>query len=213
MSDQQHYIERIRILLQDTGLDRWESETLTLALRHALLQYSRALPDQAITTVNVTASSRELSIAAITPRLQVIKVWLPYTAASPEHPPNWRNFEEWPGDLLYFPDDSQPSSGNVARIFYSRPRTLSGLDGAQTTTIKTPHEDIIITGAAGFAALARAEQLAETVTAEDNTYSHLHGWGFTRQNEFRAELNRLKNTPAGGFVPAGQIRRKRVPRS
>src|SRR3990172_8266242 len=106
--DIQQYRAALRIELSDLHVGTWEDDTLDQAVRQALEDFTDVDPDLAIQTVTFTAAVREISLPAATfPRLiDVLQVWLPYTAADPEHPPAWRaNFQLWPGPILYIADD------------------------------------------------------------------------------------------------------------
>jgi len=70
------------------------------------------------------------------------------------------------------------------------PVTLSGLDEELTTTLPGVHDTLLVLGAAGYAATARAVDRAESFTlgseAED-----LQKWGEARLKEFRGMLGFL----------------------
>jgi len=183
---------RIRRGLADTGADIWATDDVDEAIRQAIDEYSRTRPLHSITTLTVSAGTRELDVSAISNLLGVDRVWYPYTAVSPEHPPPWRNSEYWrDAGLLYFPDEGELSAGDVVRIFYSTLQTLSGLDGATATTIPVEDELLLIKGAAGFAATGRSVDLMEQVTHDRLMPQQVRAWGLSKLQEFRAGLNTL----------------------
>src|SRR5512136_698891 len=96
--------DRVEQILADSGNAIWATGDVDEGIRQALAEYSKIRPLQAATTVNVTTATHELSISSVTGLLGVLRVWCPYTSASPEDPPNWVAFEHWTDlDILYFP--------------------------------------------------------------------------------------------------------------
>ena len=210
----QTYRDRLRLELSDLDVETWEDDQLDQALRQALQEYSHAIPDEAITTLTFTTAVREISVSTLARLLDIQRVWLPYTAADPEHPPNWRtDFELWPGSILYIADDPKPAVNDVARIWFTRTHTLNGLDTASADTILTEHTEILVAGGAAYAAYARARALAETFGANDQAYRQVNSYAFQHLNQFRALLNRIREKPAGGLVALAPARRRRVPRA
>src|SRR3990172_8110073 len=202
--DAGEYRERLRLELADLGVATWEDDTLDQALRQALEDYNDVNPDQAIATHTFASASREAALSASTfaRLIRVLRVWLPYTASDPEHPPKWRaGFELWPGNILYIADDPEPAASDGARVWFARAQTAEGLDAAASTTLP-----------GAYPASARASALRETVSAEDDSYKQTAGFAFRRLNEFRAGLNRIRARAAGGYVALPVQRRGRVPR-
>jgi hypothetical protein len=151
---------------------------LAEAIRQALHEYSKVNPLQEVGTVTVSSSGREVSISALTGLLGVSRVWLPYTSGSPEHPPNWRNFEFWKDELvLYFPDGDEPAADEVARVFYTKMQTLQDLDSAASTSFPADDDTILVIGSAGYAATSRSIDLTEKVTLDRLTSQQVRAWG------------------------------------
>lgn len=114
-------------------------------------------------------TSRELDISSLTTLLDVTSVWLPVTQLDPEAPPNYRDFDHWRDrGILYF-HDYEPATGDIARVFYSSLQTIEGLDGATATTLPARHDSLIVKGAAGYTAWARALDVTEKVVIDSNT--------------------------------------------
>ncbi len=179
--------DRVERILADVSNAIWSTDDLDEALRQALAEYSKIRPLQAVTTVNVTTATHELSISTITGLIGVSRVWCPYTAASPEDPPEWCAFEHWRDlAILYFPD--QLDASTVARIFYDKVHTLDDLDSASATTFPDEDESLIATGAAGYAALSRALDVGEQVTLDVEVPTRLKAWAGQKLQEFRAGL-------------------------
>ncbi len=175
--------------LQDSGATRWSTDDIDDAIRSALALYSDRNPNHAITTVTLSANGREIDISSITDLVRVEKVWWDYDSSSPGYPPNYRQFEVWPGAVLYIDDRDEPQSGDVVRIWYTKNHTINGLDSATATTIYKGDEEYIAQGAAYFAARARAAELAETLTVDDDVVKRLLDWAQEEGKAFRYWIN------------------------
>jgi hypothetical protein len=197
--------------LGDVAEEIFTVDVLDEAVRQALAEYNKVNPRQVIGTVTLASSGRELSISSLSGLVAISRVWLPYTAASPEHPPNWRHFEHWYEEQkLYFPDDAEPQSGDVARVFYLARQSLNGLDGATSTTFPPDDETMILTGCVGYAATGRAVDLIEQVTRDRLTAQQLRAWGLGKLQEFRSGLKTVQRQDAlrsSPFVPAARLDR------
>jgi len=176
---------RVQSRLQDSGASRWSATDVDDAIREAVEQYSQLSPAHAIGTVTLSASGREVDISSLTGLVRVEKVWWDYDSSSPGYPPNWRQFDLFPGSILYIDDPTAPSSGDVVRIWYTTMHTINGLDSATATTV--PAEDIsyLVSGAAQFAAQARAVELAETLNVDKDVVKRLQDWGSEQGKNFR----------------------------
>lgn len=177
--------DRVETRLQDSGNARWAAADVNDAIEQALEQWSRHDPYVTVGTVNLSADGREVDISSLTGLLRVERVWCPYDSSDPTYPPNWVQFAVWPGPLLFIDEPTEPSSGDVARIWYTKMHTISGLNGESTTTM--PAEDVgyFINGAAGFAAQMRAVELAETLNADRDVVKRLNDWAEENLKNFR----------------------------
>src|SRR5690554_6776657 len=107
----------LRNRLADTAT-LFTDEVLAQAVRDALREWSRVAPAEHVGTLTLPADGREIDLASLAQPPRVRRVWLPYTASSPEHPPAWRRFEQLSDAVLYIVGSSQPAAGDVARVFY-----------------------------------------------------------------------------------------------
>lgn len=183
----------------------YDQDDIDEGIRWALQRYSEVSPDQATTTVTLAAAGREVSIAAITDYLEILRVWWDYDASSPGHPPAWRRFELWPGSVLFINDTSEPQAGDIVRIWYTRLHALNGLDGASTTTIPADAETLIVTGAAGYAAQERVQEQPGT-----HVPRRLAEWSEQRLKEFERGLNQVARRRAArhsGIAPGPDLDR------
>ena len=200
---------RYGMRLKQPASERWgyghDQDDLDEAIRWALGRYNEINPEITITTATLAADGREVDISGITDYLDIFRVWWPYTSTAPERPPNWRDFEVWPGDILYIDADSEPQSADVVRIWYSKLRTLSGLDTATSTTLPEQHESLIIAGASGFAAQERVQDEPQRWIPRK-----LREWAVLRLREFERGLKQVARQQASkhsGLAPITMLDR------
>jgi hypothetical protein len=177
--------DRVEARLQDASNERWSTDDLDEAIRTALEQYSKYNPHHKLDTVNISTAGREIDISSITDDLQIEKVWWDYDSGDPSYPPNFRQFEVWPGDVLFIDDRTAPASGDVVRIWYTAMHTIEDLDSATETTIPADDEGTIVTGACHFAAHTRVVELAEEITAHDDVFDELRKFADEMGKNFR----------------------------
>jgi len=195
--------DRVEARLQDATNARWTTGDLDEAIRTALEQYSKYRPQRVIGTVTLSADGREVDISSLTDLLRVEKVWWDYDNSDPSYPPNYRQFEVWPGDILYIDDREEPASGDTVRVWYTKLHTIEDLDSATATTVPADDEGTIVTGACHFAAQIRSAELAEDLTAHDDVVDNLRKYAdeqgtnfrFQAQMELRAYVRRAKAYP------------------
>jgi hypothetical protein len=181
--------DRVETTLQDATNARWATGDVDEAIEQAIEQYSRKLPQHAIGTIALAADGREISLSTLTGLVRVEKVWWDYDASTPGYPPNWRQFEVWPGSILYVDDPTEPSNGDTVRVWYTKLHTLNGLNSETTTTF--PQEDVgyLISGAAGLCAQMRAVELSEELNVDKDVVKRLEDWAEERTKNFRYGMN------------------------
>lgn len=180
--------DRVEQQLVDTGNAIWSTGLIDEGLRQALAEFSLVIPLHQITTLTLSSDTYELDISSVSGLLDVERLWLPYTAADPENPPNWIGFDHWrDNDILYF-GEYEGQSGDVARIFYTAVQTVEDLDSATSTTLTAPQESILVIGGAGFAASSRSLDLEEQVTLGARVAKEIAAWGEMRLQRFRSML-------------------------
>lgn len=190
--------DRVEARLQDSGNTRWSTADTDEAIRTSLEQYTRLNPHEAIGTVTLSANGREIDISSLTGLIRVQKVWWDYDSSSPGFPPNWRQFEMWPDSILYIDDRSEPQDGDKVRIWHTKNHTVKGLDAATATTVAADDIEIIVTGAAHFAARTRAIELSESLNVDRDVVKRLEDWADEEGKNFRFHTR--------GKLPAWQRR-------
>ncbi len=169
---------RVRVDLhdEDTNEERWTDATLDRHIARALRELSLAAPRELVATVSTTAGSRELDIVTLTDRVAVDAVEYP----TDEHPPLFAPFSVW-GDTLTLEVERRPSGVEDVRIRY---RAMHQLD-AMTSTVPERLEDLVATGAGGYAALEWASYATNRINSGgDDVWRHYHTWGQERLAAF-----------------------------
>ena len=192
MSTLADIIDKVEADLRDTANTTWSSTDLTRAVRWALQELSWATPRRAVASFQAQAGQREYSLGAqgIADSLFITEVWHPYTDAEPEYPPRsvaWRLIVD---DTLYLDVDCV-DAGDGVRVFYAQAHTIQDLDGATATTLNAEQEELVCLGAAGYAALQRAQEAIGQVNVTAQAPRLWRDWGQARLYEFRTRLNQL----------------------
>ena len=187
---------RTLLLLQDAGTSKWATGDIDEALTQALDRYSELLPQRKIGTITLSAAGREIDVSSLTGWINIDRIWWDYDSSDPNHPPNWRDFELWPGDIVYINDNSEPDASDVVRVWYTLRHTLNGLRSATATTIPEDAETPLVTGAAGIAALMRAVETTEALTIDGWTGKRLRHLADRFNATFEAALARTASIDA-----------------
>jgi hypothetical protein len=135
---------RVREDLQDTDAEnyRWSNDEIDGAIDRVVMEYSLHAPIEQQNDLATTDGDPELDISALTGILQVESVEFPI-GESPKH---LQHIEYWAGQL-YMADEGD---GSNARVRWLKKHTLT----AESTTIPTHHEEIIVLGATGYLAMS-----------------------------------------------------------
>lgn len=181
--------------------------TLAESIRNALHEYSRAFPLAAETVITLPGAGHEIALDGLTGLLSVTDVWWPYDSTADESwPPERVNGFQVSRDdarpVLVLPDASdQPQADDEMRVFYTTLHTVQNLDAAAVTSLPPDHESIILGGAAGYALLARAADLAESISPNAYAVKNYQAQAQVYFDRFAAKLVELKTrATAGGPV-------------
>lgn len=177
--------------LTDASNATWSADEIDRAIRRALFRYSEVRPYEVNASMSA-AASREYDISGYV-ALRVFRVWWPYDSASPEYPPQWQPFalQDNRDDLLLKSDACPAVGDDPLRIYYGIAHTLNGLDGAGASTYIEAHEETLVLGATGFAAMQRTRYVVDTVNPSVATPDNWRVWGSDRMSMFEAALDRI----------------------
>jgi len=161
---------------------RWSDDELDRHIAHAVKDFSEALPLPAKATLPTSADARVIDISPLTERVMVEAVEYPLE----QFPPSYQKFALW-GHALTILGDEAPDGSNC-NIYYGILHTLN----AEGSTIDSQYEELVATGAEGYAAVEWAGYAINRVSVGGaNTPKEFLAWGNTRLKQFRSELKRL----------------------
>ena len=167
---------------EDDANYRWSNDELDRHIAHAVKELSEAIPYEQKATKATTSGSREIDISTLTDRIMVQAAEYPVD----EFPKRYQRFTLW-GDTVTLLGDEVPDGSN-AYIYYGKLHTLD----ASTSTIPTNLEDLVATGAEGYAAVEWAVYAVNRVNVGGTmTPGEFLAWGNERLQFFREELKRL----------------------
>jgi len=167
---------------EDAANYRWTDDELDRHILHALKEFSEALPYEQKATKATTADSREIDISTITDRIMLQAAEYPVD----KFPKHYQRYSLW-ADILTLLGDEVPD-GSDAYIYYGKLHTLD----ATTSTIPPKHEDLVSTGAGGYAAIEWAAYAINRVNVGGTiTPREFLTWGKERLRQFKEELRRL----------------------
>jgi hypothetical protein len=167
---------------EDSGNYRWTDAELTRHINRAVKEFSERVPVPARATLPTTSGSRDLDISGLSNRIMVEAVEYPIDTS----PPSYQRFSIW-GDTLTIISGSEPNGDN-GYVYYG---TLHTLD-ANGSTIPGKYEDLVATGACGYAALEWAAYAINKVNVGGtNVPKELRLWGSERLGVFQEKLRRL----------------------
>ncbi len=167
---------------EDANNYRWTDNELDRHIAHAVKDFSGHLPYEQKATKATTSGSRTLDLSTITDRVMVQAVEYPVD----KFPRRYQRFALW-GDTLTLLGDEVPDGSN-AYVYYGKLHTL----GTQSSTIPSQYEDLVATGAEGYASVEWAAfAVNRTNVGGTATSREFLDWGNEKLSHFRDELKRL----------------------
>jgi hypothetical protein len=167
---------------EDSSGYRWTDDELARHIARAVKEFSGEIPLPARATLATTADSRDLDISGLADRIMVEAVEFP----AGETPPRYRRFSVW-GDTLTIVDGPEPDGSNCD-IYYGTVHTLD----ENGSSLPARYEDLVATGAAGYAAIEGAAGAINRVNVGGTTTAAEYRlWGGERLGIFRERLKRL----------------------
>jgi len=161
---------------------RWTNDELDRHIAHAVKDFSEAVPYEQKAIKATTSGSREIDISTLADRIVIEAVEYPVD----KFPRKYQRYSLW-ADTLTLLGDEVPDGSN-AHIYYGK---LHSLD-ATSSTIPTKHEDLVATGACGYAAVEWAVYAINRVNIGGlMTPKEFLTWGKEKLRYFKAELKRL----------------------
>ena len=171
-----------RDLKDEVSPYQWSDEELTRHINRAVKELSESVPLPTKATLSTVNGSREVDISNLTDRIMVQAVEYPVD----EFPAKYQRFAIW-GNTLTIISGDEPSGSNC-HVYYGKLHTLD----ANGSTIPEKYEDLVATGACGYAAVSLAAfsinkvNIGGTMTPEE-----YRNWGNERLRIFEDGLKRL----------------------
>jgi hypothetical protein len=173
---------RVREDLQDTDSEnyRWTDDEVDGAIDRAVMEYSLYAATEQQDDIATTDGDPELDISSLTGLLKVESVEFPI-GQSPKY---YQRTEYWAGHL-YMDDEGD---GNDARVRWLKKHTLT----AESTTIPTEHEEIIVLGATGYLAMSASAYTVDraSIAGRHATISY-KAWGIERLKRYDQKLQQI----------------------
>ncbi len=167
---------------EDSENYRWTNDELDRHITHAVKDLSEAIPLEQKAIKATTSGSREIDVSNITDRVTVEAVEYPVD----NFPRRYQRFSLW-ADTLTLLSEEVPD-GSDACVYYGKLHTLD----VSTSTIPAVHEDLVATGACGYAAVEWSVYAVNRVNVGGMPVPEdFIKWGREKLNTFRKELRRL----------------------
>ncbi|GAJ15464.1 unnamed protein product [marine sediment metagenome] len=161
---------------------RWTNDELDRHIAHAVKDFSEAVPYEQKAIKATTSGSREIDISTLADRIVIEAVEYPVN----KFPRKYQRYSLW-ADTLTLLGDEVPDGSN-AHIYYGKLHTID----AEGSSIPTKHEDLVATGACGYAAVEWAVYAINRVNIGGlMTPKEFLTWGKEKLRYFKAELKRL----------------------
>jgi len=161
---------------------RWTDEELNRHIAHAVKDFSEAIPYEQKAVIATTSGSREIDISALTDRIVIEAVEYPVA----QFPRKYQRYSLW-ADTLTLLGDEIPDGSN-AHTYYGKLHIID----AEGSSIPTKHEDLVATGACGYAAVEWAAYAINRVSVGGlMTPKEFLTWGKEKLGYFKTELKRL----------------------
>ena len=171
-----------RDLKDETTPYQWSDDELSRHINHALGELSERVPLPAKATLPTVSSSREIDISSLSNRVMVQAVEYPVG----ESPARYQRFSIW-GDALTIISGPEPN-GSDCYVYYG---TLHTID-TNGSTVPDKYEDLVATGACGYAAISWAAFSINKVNIGGKmTADEYRAWGNERLVIFRERLKQL----------------------
>ncbi len=168
---------------EDAASYRWTDAVLDRHIARALSKVSRVAPQEKTAAMQAAGGSRDVSLTDLTDRVVIEAVEYPVGA----YPPSRVRFSQW-GDTLKLDIHAPLETGERVTVYYGALHRLT--DSA--STLPEALEEVVITGAAAYAALEWAAYAVNrlNVGGQDVWRQYLT-WAEERMADFELQLARI----------------------
>ena len=176
---------RVREDLQDTDSQnyRWTDDEVDGAIQRVVTQYSLHAPIEQQDDIATTEGDTELDISSLSGILKIESLEFPIGRT----PKYMQHIEYWAGHL-YMEDEGD---GEDARVRWLKKHTLT----AESTTIPTEHEEIIVLGATGYLAMSASAYTVDRASiAGRHVTINYKAWGKERLDRYDNKLKAISRS-------------------
>ena len=176
---------RVREDLQDTDSQnyRWTDDEVDGAIQRVVTQYSLHAPIEQQDDIATTEGDTELDISSLSGILKIESLEFPIGRT----PKYMQHIEYWAGHL-YMEDEGD---GEDARVRWLKKHTLT----AESTTIPTEHEEIIVLGATGYLAMSASAYTVDRASiAGRHATINYKAWGKERLDRYDNKLKAISRS-------------------
>jgi hypothetical protein len=176
---------RVREDLQDTDIQnyRWTDDEVDGAIERVVMEYSLNAPIEQQDDIATTDGDTELDVSSLSGLLGIKSVEFPIGQSLKY----LQRTEYWAGHL-YMEDEG---NGEDARVRWLKKHTLT----AESTTIPTEHEEIIILGTTGYLAMSASAYTVDRASIAGR-YATINykAWGKERLDRYDKKLKAVSRT-------------------
>jgi len=176
---------RVREDLQDTDSEnyRWTDDEVDGAIDRVVTEYSLHAPIEQQDDIATTDGDTELDISSLSGLLEIESVEFPIGYK----PKYFQRTEYWAGHL-YMEDEGD---GEDARVRWLKKHTLT----AETSTIPTEHDEIIVLGATGYLAMSASAYTVDRASiAGRHATINFKAWGKERLDRYDKKLKAVSRS-------------------
>ncbi len=185
MSTLEQVRERVRRDLHDEDADtyRWTDDVLDRHITRAVSKVSTVAPLEKTAPRQLASGSRQISIADMTDRIIIEAVEYPVGAT----PLSRVRFTLW-GDTLTLEIPAAPANSERVTVYYGALHRLT----ESASTLPEALEELVITGAAAYAALEWAAYAVNRLNiGGQDVWRQYLTWGEERMADFELQLARI----------------------
>jgi hypothetical protein len=167
---------------EDSSAYRWTDGELDRHIQRAVREFSLALPLEAKTTLATTPGSRDIAIGSLGDLVAIEAVEYP----AGQYPPSYARFSVWLNTLTLLVEVT-PSAAEDVVVYHTKLHTIDGT----SSTVPARFEDVIASGAAGYAAVEWSSFATNRVNLGGrDVWREYLAWGQERLAEFQRALAR-----------------------
>lgn len=174
---------------EDAAAYRWVDAVLDRHIQRAVREYSQRAPLEKKTTLVTVAGSRDIDITTPTPLTPIVRV-VATEWPTGSYPPTYVPFTRW-GNVITLDVTAAPTSIQNVNVYWHQEHTQHATVDASSTYPPT-HDDIMLAGAAGYAALDWTSFASNRVNVGgDDVWGRYVAQANERLRQFREMLDAL----------------------